>query len=406
MAVSGINNYNDVLYTWQSQQLKSTGNSSSSSTNAASALFNNGTSMVNQISSMVELTKYAMDAMGVTGNSRVTFSQINKYKEQLQSEFTQGVKEGLANSGISDLAGLKFKLGKDDTISAIGANASDRKKAQAWLDANHEFGKKLSSALQSADIDSTEISFRISSTGKLSVIDNTSQTIQSALDSKGDLTDSLRKGLAEAGISINGTLNFKFEDGNLVAEGSSENIKNVNNWLKDNPALENEIKSQLAKYNLDPSAASLSLAKEGTIQISVNNAELKDIQKVLDKSSDMGSSLAQGLNNLGIDPSITFSIQIDAAGNFQIITDHPDKAKLENFFEENPELIKKYRQVETLAGIDDARKAMQISPNEMRKRIQIESLASWWAESDSSNSYFGKYSNNNLSLLSGLNMRV
>ena len=63
MAVSGINNYNNALYQWQGQKLSSSGNSSSSSSSAASSLFN-GTSMVNQVSSMVELTKYAMNAMG------------------------------------------------------------------------------------------------------------------------------------------------------------------------------------------------------------------------------------------------------------------------------------------------------------------------------------------------------
>ena len=66
MSISGIGNYNNILLQWQGQQLKSTGSGSSksSSANGLSSLFGN-TSMTNQLSSMVELTKYAMDAMGL-----------------------------------------------------------------------------------------------------------------------------------------------------------------------------------------------------------------------------------------------------------------------------------------------------------------------------------------------------
>ena len=100
MSISGISNYRDVLFQWQGQQLKSTGSetSKSAAANSVSSLFS-GASMTNQISSMVELTKYAMDAMGVSSNARVTFSQITRYREQLQSEFSQAVKDGLAQSG-------------------------------------------------------------------------------------------------------------------------------------------------------------------------------------------------------------------------------------------------------------------------------------------------------------------
>ena len=44
--------------------------------------------------------------------------------------------------------------------------------------------------------------------------------------------------------------------------------------------------------------------------------------------------------------------------------------KCRNFFEDIPELIKISPDEDTLAGVDDARKAMQLSPSEMRKRIQ------------------------------------
>lgn len=409
MSISGISNYRDVLFQWQGQQLKSTGSETakSSAADSLSSLFG-GTSMTNQLSSMVELTKYAMDAMGLSSNSRVTFSQISRYREQLQNEFSEAVKNGLAETGISDLSKLTFSLDKDGKLSAIGADAQDRKAAQAWLDANPALGNDVRAALRDAGVDdATSVEFRLSSSGRMSVINRTNDSIQAALDSAADLTDDLRAGLADLGISLKGALEFSFDDeGNLAVRGEHGDADAINQWLRENPALADAIKEELKKQNVDTSAVSLRLNTEGGVRITVNNGELNDIQAVLDENGDTGKKLATGLDGLGVDPNINFSIQIGDDGSLTVVSDHPDRDKVQRFFDENPDIVKKYRQIETLSGIDDARKAMQLAPSDMRKRIQIESMASWWADSGSANSYFGAYSGGNLSLLSGLNLNV
>lgn len=409
MSISGISNYRDVLFQWQGQQLKSTGSETakSSAADSLSSLFG-GTSMTNQLSSMVELTKYAMDAMGVTGNSRVTFSQITRYREQLQNEFSAAVKNGLAQTGIGDLSKLTFSLDKDGKLSAIGADAQDRKAAQAWLDANPAFGNELRAALRDAGVDdATTVEFRLSASGKMSVVNSASDGIQAALDGAADLTKDLRAGLDDLGISLREPLEFGFDDeGNLALRSDHAEAASINQWLKENPALADAVKEELKKKNVDSSAVSLRLNSEGGVRITVNNSELNDIQAVLDENGDTGKRLATGLDGLGVDPDINFSIQIGDDGSLTVVSDHPDRDKVQRFFDENPDIVKKYRQIETLSGIDDARKAMQLAPSEMRKRIQIESMASWWADSGSANSYFGAYSGGNLSLLSGLNLSV
>ena len=90
----------------------------------------------------------------------------------------------------------------------------------------------------------------------------------------------------------------------------------------------------------------------------------------------------------------------------QTIGDGADQAKIQQFFNDNPKLVKQYQQIEALSGLDDARKAMQVSPSEMRKRIQVESMAAWWSGSGSASSYFGSYSEGNMSVLAGLNRSV
>ncbi len=409
MSISGISNYRDVLFQWQGQQLKSTGSETarSSAADSLSSLFG-GTSMTNQLSSMVERTKDAMDAMGVTGNSRVTFSQISRYREQLQSEFSEAVKNGLAQTGISDLSQLTFSLDKDGKLSAIGADAQDRKTAQAWLDANPALGNEVRAALREAGVDdATPVEFRLSASGRMSVVNSAGDSIQAALDGAADLTKDLRAGLDSLGITLTGPLELGFDDaGNLAVRGDHADAASIDQWLKENPALADAVKEELKKKDVDTSAVSLRLNAEGGVRITVNNGELKDIQAVLDENGDTGKKLATGLNGLGVDPNISFSIQIGDDGSLTVVSDHPDRDKVQRFFDENPDIVKKYRQIETLSGIDDARKAMQLAPSEMRKRIQIESMASWWADSGSANSYFGAYSGGNLSLLSGLNLSV
>ena len=222
MSISGIGNYNNILLQWQGQQLKSTGSGSSksSSANGLSSLFGN-TSMTNQLSSMVELTKYAMDAMGLSSDSRVTFNQITKYREQLQNEFSTSVKNGLAGIGIDDLNALTFSLDKSGKLTAASDDASDRKAAQAWLDANPALGKDLRKALTDAGIDAeSAVNLRVGSGGKLSVINTTSDNMQSALNSDADLTNDLRAALKKMGVDMTNGLNFKLDDeGNLAVSG-------------------------------------------------------------------------------------------------------------------------------------------------------------------------------------------
>lgn len=403
MAVSGINSYTDVMYQWQAQQLKSTGNSTTAS-NTVSSLLGNASSMTSQLSSMIELTRYAMDAMGLASDSRVTFSQITKYRQQLQNEFNQGVREGFANSGISNMAALEFTLDKDGKITVSGSNASDRSKAQAWLDANSSLGAELLKSLEDAEF-SDAVKFHISSTGRITVEDTRASSLQSSLDQEQELAAEVRTAFEQMGINISAPLNLSFDgNGNLVATG--DNAHQINQWLETNSNLSVKIRNQLEKLGIDQSSVSFRLGQDGSLQASVKNNDTSKVEAALNNENNTGLKIYNGLSHLKINADANFSIQIMDDGSLNIISDHPDRDKIQRFFEENPDLVKKFRQIETLAGIDDARKSMQISPTEMRKRIQIESMASWWATSGNASSYFGNYSSDGLSLLAGLNLKV
>ena len=130
MSISGLSVYsNSSRYQWQSTQ--NTSSSSNRTQNELSGL-TSYTSMASQISGMVELVQYAMKAMGLSEDSRVTFSQISKYQQQIEKEFDDSLKKALEESSLSDISGLTFTLDTEGKLTASGSTEEDTKKAQAW----------------------------------------------------------------------------------------------------------------------------------------------------------------------------------------------------------------------------------------------------------------------------------
>lgn len=407
MSISSVNSYSTAMLQWQGQQLKSTGNSSGSASNSLNKLFSPEVSMTNQVASMVELTKYAMESMGLPADSRVTFNQITKYREQLLTTFNENVKNGFAGMAVSDPEDITFTLNADGSLSAASPNASDQKNAQAWLDVTPSLGMELRSNLAASGLAAnTTVSMKLSDTGKLKIVNTAQTATQTALDANSEQSARLRSALVGMGVDLATPMTFVLDsEGKLVVSGEHTQADEINKWLAENTGLAENLAGQLKKQGVDASAASLRLGQAGNVQVAINNGELGDIQAALDKS-DLGNTLSKGLKNIGISPDVQFTLQVNANGSVTVISDSPDKAKIQKFFDDNPALVKQYQQVEALSGLDDARKAMQASPSEMRKRIQIESMAAWWAGSGNASSYFGNYSNGNMSVLAGLNLNI
>jgi len=315
-SVSGVSSYTSALYQWQNQKLStstsdsSSASGSSSSSSSLSKLLS-GNTMSNQLSSMVELTKYAMNAMGLKSDSRVTFSQITKYREQLNTEFNTAVSEGLAKLGVSDPSGVTFTLAADGSLTAASGNANDQANVQAWLKKNTTIAKDLRTALTTAGISSsTAVSMTVDSSGKL------------------------------------------------------------------------------------------------TAASSADSSSKAAIQAVLDKST-LGKTLSTGMQSLAVSSDAKFTLQSNEDGSVTVqSSDAATKAAVQSFFDNNPALVKKFNQIQALSGLDDARKAMQVSPSDLRKRIEVESMAAWWSGSGNSSNSFGTYADGSLSMLSGLNLNV
>jgi len=316
-SVSGISTYTSALYQWQNQKLStSTSGSSSSSSSSSSSKSSlsqmlSGNSISSQLSSMVELTKYAMDSMGLESDSRVTFSQITKYREKLNSEFNTAVKEGLEKLGVKDPSSVTFTLAADGSLTAASANATDQANVQAWLKSNATIGKDLRTAMTTAGVSSsTAVSMTVDSSGKLTAASSTDSASKAA------------------------------------------------------------------------------------------------IQAVLD-NSNLGKTLNSGMKSLAVSSDAKFTLKTNADGSVSVESaDAATKAAVQKFFDNNPTLVKKFGQIQALSGPDDARKSLQVSPSDLRRRIEVESMAAWWSGSGTSSNSFGNFANGSLSMLSGLNLSV
>lgn len=408
MSISGLSVYanSSSRYQWQSTQNTGSSSSSNRTQNELSGL-TSYTSMASQISGMVELVQYAMKAMGLSEDSRVTFSQISKYQQQIEKEFDDALKKALEESSLSDMSGLTFTLDTEGKLTAAGATEEDTKKARAYLDEHPELAEKLVESLKEADLELTEnLKFTLSSTGEFTLASGSTHELQSLLNEETELVDSLREGLA--GINVNlDELSLVFDDaGNLVANEDNPQAYDINNWLRQHSELETLLKEKLEEKEIALTDVSLTLPKDGGVAINVASDNSEEVQQALRDQSELGKEIYEGLAGLGIDPDITFSMQVESDGSVTINSSHPDADKLRQLFKDNPDLTKQYAQVQALAGIEDARSAMQIDPSAMRTRLQMETIASSWFSNQSS-SGFGTYSSSSgLSLLTGLNMSV
>ncbi len=123
---------------------------------------------------------------------------------------------------------------------------------------------------------------------------------------------------------------------------------------------------------------------------------------------DFNALLKSSLEAAGIDPSAKFTLQVNDGGGITVQGADADTVKaVQAVFDGSEDLVKAYKKMEAFSGLDQARKAMQISPTESRRRIQMESIAAWWENSgDSASSWFSAYAEGSLSRMSGLDLSV
>lgn len=145
---------------------------------------------------------------------------------------------------------------------------------------------------------------------------------------------------------------------------------------------------------------SMGIAKNGNVTF----GQITTYKEKLEK--EYGDKLEKDLAALGVDKDIKFQLKLGKDGKMEVVSDHADRDKVQKYFDENPEMIKKYKGIQALADLESARKEMQVNPADLRKRIQVEAMATWWDQSGNSSSSIGDFSGGDMAFYKGINTTV
>ncbi len=404
MSISSVgNSYSAYTFQWQNQSLQgsSTNPAASTSTSTSSNFSYQGASTV---SSMIELIQYSMEAMGVSENERVTFSQVDAYKEELSKEFSKELSARITATGVNTDAFFSVTLDTEGKI-LINSAHEDKAKIQSHFSSNPNFGTDLLKSIEQAGYDVSEpIQFNVDGTGAVSLVSSSQSALQSAFEGNNVLGAGLIESLELEELLFEEDLELNYNNGALTVNAESENASELQAYIDANPNLAAEVKAILeGAGKADLENLNINIDNKGNISI---NAPLENNDESLESfliQNLVGQDMKTSLKSHGIDPNVDFRLSIEN-GKVIVNSSHPDAALVQALIDSDEELSKTYMQIDALAGIDAARQAMQVDPSALRTQIEMQSMSTWWAQSGTSS--FSSYADSSLSSMTGISSIV
>jgi len=261
MALRSIHSYANSMYLYRQFQGNSsdsqknsrvlnTGTSGQSDTSVASKAL--GQSLTEQLSGLVRLTRYAMDSMGLSQDSKVTFSKLKDYCEQVEERFSSAVKEGLSNASI-DPAKVSFTLTPDGSLRVDSSSSFQKSLAQRAIDGNSAIGKSLLEKLKSIGIPA-EADFTFSLGADASVTATGSSAVwQPFLQENNAFFASLASSLGSVTLdpNIDFTLNVNEDDSLSVNCANKEYQEILEGFFRENPSIVSDFKRTEALSNIE-----------------------------------------------------------------------------------------------------------------------------------------------------------
>ncbi|MEG6504941.1 hypothetical protein [Nitratidesulfovibrio sp. 1201_IL3209] len=131
---------------------------------------------------------------------------------------------------------------------------------------------------------------------------------------------------------------------------------------------------------------------------------VEDYRKQLEE--EFSAKVREDLTKLGVDENVEFRVVTnEKTGGVSVITDSADKAKIEQYFKDNPDMVKQLQKIQTLSNLEKARKAEGYSAQDVKTRLQMEAMSAWWSE-DGAASQIMDYTADQATFLTGLRARV
>jgi len=166
----------------------------------------------------------------------------------------------------------------------------------------------------------------------------------------------------------------------------------------ENTSWKTQIRDQVNAYLSD-------IPKNGDGKLSFKDIE--DYRKKLETEWD--TSVKADLKKLGVNTDKEFPLSYDpATGKLTVSNGHPDKEKIDQYFESNSDKVEEFQKIVQLGKMTYMSKS-SLSPLEIRKNIQQEAMAWWYGDNTDPTSWFkggGLMLGQGQSSYSGLDIKV
>ena len=197
-----------------------------------------GQSLTEQLTGLVRLTRYAMDAMGLASDSRVTFSKLQEYCNQVQESFSSAVKTGLSEAQ-TDLSKTIFTLDSYGTLKVQSATRVNAALTELAIDNNADLVADLYKDLQTAGINlQAGFRFMLTEDGLLK-IDGTNAEAEALLNGKEIRAASLAAKITAQKIDPNIDFSLQTNDNDSVTVNCADKSYTsvLQAFFDENPAI-------------------------------------------------------------------------------------------------------------------------------------------------------------------------
>ena len=104
------------------------------------------------------------------------------------------------------------------------------------------------------------------------------------------------------------------------------------------------------------------------------------------KELEFSLKVKEELKELGVAEDIEFRLVADTGGNIQVITDHADKAIIEKYIADNPDVAEEIKHIQALSNLKRVSKNAQARNQEdmirLKKSLQAEAVEAFFAMND------------------------
>lgn len=171
-------------------------------------------------------------------------------------------------------------------------------------------------------------------------------------------------------------------------------------------SIEKALREFLDKEGLNSKAPFDLEMKSGQVVVTSADAKVQAALKKYFEDNPDAAKQFKDVDSMTDTDSVKFQLTFSKDGKPVVVSNHPDKDLIQSYFDTNPDIVKQYKQMDSLNTVDQARKAQDFKPSDIRKRIQMESLSTWFTNTGMGSASIMDFNGGTTALMNGLNKVV